>query len=174
MIKQYPLSFSLDCSKMLIAIRKATKAMRKLGEVNRLRNKQYLRKIRKVPRKQKKAYLKKHSREIFHLRRLKGDFCKANYKHRHWLYNRPELFNRHIDTIRKRILNCKWMDYNQKSKALAYIPDWFEILGRYVHQRNLNRLYLSTWQMNSSTFEPLPPNHPGEENIEHVCNPIGE
>lgn len=174
MIKQPTLSFSLDYTKMIIAIRKTTKTMRKLGEVNRLRNKQYLRKIRKVPRKQKKAYLKVHSREIYHFRRLKGDFCKANYKHRHWLYNRPELFNRHFEKIRNRILNSKWMDYNQKGSALACIPDWFENLGKYVNQRKLNKSFLSTWQMNSSTFEPLPPIRPFEENIEHVCNPVGE
>lgn len=157
MIKQSTFSFSLDCFKMVIAIRKANKSMRKLGEVCRLRNKQYLRKIRKVPCKQKKAYLKVHSREIYHLRRLKGDFCKARYKHSHWLYNRPELFNRHIDTIRKRILNNKWMDYKQKGSALACIPDWFENLGKYVYQRKFNKSFLSTWQMNSSTFEPLLP-----------------
>lgn len=137
MIKQPTFSFSLDCSKMVISIRKATKAMRKLGEVNRLRNKQYLRKIRKVPRKQKKAYLKIHSREIYHLRRLRGGFCKSTYN-------------------------------------IYYIPHWVENLGKYVNQRELNKSFLSTWQMNSSTFEPLPPIHPGEENIEHVCNPIGE
>lgn len=48
MIKQSTFSFSLDCFKMVIAIRKANKSMKKLGEVCRLRNKQYLRKIRKV------------------------------------------------------------------------------------------------------------------------------
>ena len=46
MIKQPILFFSLDFYKMLISIRKANKVMKKLGEVCRLRNKQYLRKIR--------------------------------------------------------------------------------------------------------------------------------
>lgn len=103
----YTIPLSLQFAKITRAIHKSTKAMQKQWKAVTGRNKAYLRKIRKVSRKRKKNLLKFHSREMYHKRRLRGDFCKSRYKHSYWLYNRSELFDFHSVLIRQRILNNK-------------------------------------------------------------------